>query len=82
MNDRIVRWRLMCFEPEGDQLLSSLDLGEASIKEVQAAIQPDDSQEMCGSYPLTDLKVEWIRAKFGMKLPIAASSDLYLERDS
>lgn len=82
MTDRLVRWRIMQFEVEGDKLLSIIDLGEACIEEVQTAIQPDDSQEMCGSYRLTARMAEWVRRRFGKELPSLAAGELFLEQES
>jgi hypothetical protein len=72
----------MQFEVEGDRLLSTIDLGEACIEEVQGAIRPDDDQEMCGSYELTSKMVEWLHRRFGKEMPALAAYVLFLERDS
>ncbi len=82
MSDPLVGWRIMCFEADGDRLLSVTDLGEAGLEEIRAAIMPSDNQEMCGSYSLTGKMIEWLRQRFGKELPVPLGCELFLERDS
>lgn len=82
MSDRLVSWRVMCFEADGDRLLSVTDLGDAGLEEIRSAIMPSDNHEMCGSYPLTGKMIEWLCQRFGKELPDPSGCELFLERES
>ena len=81
-DDRIVDWRVMCFEEDGDKLLNTVQLGKAGIREVQDIICPNDDQEMCGSYHLSKEMIEWMAIRFNNKELINCNFDLFIERDT
>lgn len=82
MSDLLVGWRIMCFEADGDRLLSVTDLGEAGLEEIRSAVMPSDNQEMCGSYLLTGKMIEWLCRRFGKAIPDSSGCELFLERES